>query len=210
MIRYLAAAILLATGTPGFAHRLDEYLQATILSVEKHRVTAELRLTPGVAVFPAVLASIDADGDGAISGAEQVAYAERVVHDLSLTQDGQPLHLRLRSVKFANPEELKEGLGEIQLEIDADLPAGGGSRRLVFQNHHQSGIAAYLVNTLAPRDPDIRFTAQERSWDQSVYRLGYEQAGSVSRRWWAGAATLLLLARVAWARRARRGIQAGC
>src|ERR1041384_2448101 len=103
-----AGAILLSAGTPGYGHRLDEYLQATMFSVEKDRVGAQVRLTPGVAVFPAVLAVIDADADGIISDAERRAYAERVLRDLSLTIDGERLRLRLVSIKFAQIGEMKE------------------------------------------------------------------------------------------------------
>ena len=35
---------------PAFAHRLDEYLQATTVSLDKEHVGLELRLTPGAAV----------------------------------------------------------------------------------------------------------------------------------------------------------------
>lgn len=98
----LAGAILLSFGTPTFAHRLDEYLRATTLSIEKDRVQAQISLTPGVAVFPIVLAKIDTDADGVISQAEQHAYAERVLRDLSLTIDGDRLRLRLVSSRFAN------------------------------------------------------------------------------------------------------------
>jgi hypothetical protein len=210
-----AGAILLSAGTPSFAHRLDEYLQATMLRVEKDFVGAEIRLTPGVAVFPVVLASIDADADGLISDAEQSAYAERVLRDLSLTIDGDPVRLRLVSSKFAKIEEMKEGLGEIQLEFRADLPPGGPNRRLVFKNHHRSGMAAYLINSLVPRDLDIRLTAQNRNEDQSVYQLDYVQAvvpsNPLSFGWWSGdrlwtgAAALLLLARLVWLWRAGSG-----
>src|SRR5262245_48902334 len=151
-----AGILLLSLGTPGLAHRLDEYLQATLLSVEKDCVLAQIRLTPGVAVFPAVLARIDADGDGRISSAEQSAYAERVLRDLSLGIDSGSLRLRLVSSRCADTEELKAGLGEIQLEVRADLPRGGPNRRLVFENHHQPAMAAYLVNALVPGDPGIR------------------------------------------------------
>jgi hypothetical protein len=170
-------AILLLVGTPASAHRLDEYLQATILSVEKDRVQAQIRLTPGVAVFRKVLANIDTDADGVISEAEQRAYAERVLGDLSLTIDGDRLRLRLVSSKFAKIEEMKEGRGVIELEFNADVPSGGPDRRLIFENHHQSRIAAYLVNCLVPRDPDIRVTAQNRNHRQSFYQLDYVQAG---------------------------------
>ena len=199
-----AGAMLLLVGTPASAHRLDEYLQATTISVEKDRVQAQIRLTPGVAVFPMVLTNIDTDADGVISEAEQLAYAERVLGDLSLTIDGDRLRLRLVSLKFAQIEEMKEGLGEIQLEFDADVASGGPKRSLTFENQHQSRIAAYLVNCLVPRDPGIRITAQNRNYQQTFYQLDYVQAdvrsGPQSSAWWSssrgwlGAAALLLLA----------------
>jgi len=209
-----AGAILLLVGTPASAHRLDEYLQATTISLEKDRVQAQIRLTPGVAVFPIVLANIDTDADGVISEAEQRAYAERVLGDLSLTIDGDRLRLQLVSLKFAKIEEMKEGLGEIQLEFDADVPGGGPNRSLTFENQHQSRIAAYLVNCLVPRDPDIRITAQNRNYQQSFYQLDYMQAdvrsGPRSSAWWSsssgwlGVAALLLLAGLGFVwRRAR-------
>lgn len=203
-----AAAIFLSAGTPGLAHRLDEYLQATLFSIEKDRVGAQIRLTPGVAVFPVVLASIDADADGRITDAERSAYAERLLRDLSLTINGDPLPLRLVSANFAKIEEMKEGRGEIQLEVRANVPSGGPNRRLIFKNHHQNVIGAYLVNSLVPGDPGIRLTAQNRNVDQSVYQLDYVQAGVPSRplffAWWSGdrlltgVAALLILARFAW------------
>lgn len=207
-----AGAILLLAGTTASAHRLDEYLQATTISVERDRVQAQVRLTPGVAVFPMVLADIDTNADGVISEAEQRAYAERVLGDLSLTIDGDRLQLRLVSLKFAKIEEMKEGGGEIQLEFDADVSSGGPNRRLIFENRHQSRIAAYLVNCLVPRDPDIRITAQNRNYQQSFYQLDYIQADvrSGSSAWWSssrrwlGATVLLLFAGVAFVwRRAR-------
>lgn len=210
----VAGAILLLAGTPGFAHRLDEYLQATMLWVEKDRVGGQIHLTPGVAVFPVVLASIDADADGRISDAEQQVYAERMLCDLSLTVDGDGLPLRLVSAKFATTEEMKEGRGEIQLEFRADPRPGSRNRRLVFKNHHLSGIAAYLVNVLVSRDLDIRLTEQNRNEDQSVYQLDYTQAGVASNPLslgsragdplWISAAGLLFLVRLAWLWRTRR------
>ena len=67
--------------------------------------------------------------------------------------------------------------GQIQIEFQADLPSGGPNRRLTFENRHQSGIAAYQVNCLVPRDPDIRIVAQRRNDSQSIYQLDYVQAG---------------------------------
>jgi hypothetical protein len=199
-----AGAILLAAGTPAFAHRLDEYLQATTILVGKDRVQVQIRLTPGVAVFPFVFASIDTNADGVITDAEIRAYAERVLRDLSLTVDGDRLRLRLVSSKAARVEEMKEGRGDIQLEVDADVPRGGQGRRLVFENHHEARIAAYLVNGLVPTDSDISIRAQDRNYEQSFYQLDYEEidrSDALARaRWpaaggWLGAGALVLLAR---------------
>lgn len=182
----IAAAFLWAA--PAFAHRLDEYLQATTLNVEKGRVEVEMHLTPGVQVFPAVFAAIDTNRDGILSEAEKQAYARQVLRDLSLTLDGSGLQLRLVSSTFAKPDDMKEGLGDIILVYDADVSPGGVPRKLVFQNHHQSRISVYLVNCLLPRDPDIHITAQNRNYDQSFYQVDYNQARpaavpSVSASW---------------------------
>ena len=212
-----AAAIFIVCGPPASAHRLDEYLQATIISVEKDRVQAQIHLTPGVAVFPIVFANIDTDGDGVISEAEQQVYAGRVLRDLSLTIDGDRLPLRLLSLRFAKTEDMKEGRGEIQLDFTAHVPRSGVNRRLIFENHHQSRIGAYLVNCLVPRDPDIHVTGQDRDYQQSFYRLDYVQtgvhSGPLSFSWWSGGRgwlgviTLFLCARLAWLLRRHAGLR---
>jgi HupE / UreJ protein len=184
----VVAAILLCLGGVASAHRLDEYLQATIISVEKDRVQASMRLIPGVVVSSSVIASIDSNGDGAISETEQRTYAELVLGDLSLTMDGNRLTPKLVSVSFPQIEQMKEGLGEIHIDFTADLPRGGPNRRLVLENHHQSQNAAYLVNCLVPSDHDIRIVGQTRNQQQSFYELDYVQAGGASGSplvtWW--------------------------
>jgi hypothetical protein len=184
------AVMVVSLGMPASAHRVDEYLQATLISVEKDHVEVFMRLTPGIAVSSLVLASIDTDADGVISQTEKRAYAERVLADLSLTVDGHRLTPRLVSVDFPEVAEMKEGLGEIRIAFTAALPGGGRDRRLVFENHHQRPIAAYLVNCLTPRDRNIRVTAQNRNEDQSFYQLDYLQAGERSEppylKWWSG------------------------
>src|SRR5271167_32520 len=176
-----AVAIFLSLGAGAFAHRLDEYLQATIITVEKDRVEVLMRLIPGVAVSSIVLASIDTNGDGVLSEVEQRTYVERVPHDQSITVDGKNAIPTLVSLKFPAIEEIKEGLGEIQIEFTLDLADGGPQRRIVFENHHQNQISAYLVNCLVPRDPNIRILTQNRNESQSFYQLNYEQPGGGSQ-----------------------------
>jgi hypothetical protein len=171
------AAIVLLLGARATAHRLDEYLQAALVSVEKDRVEVSLRLVPGVAVSAAVLASIDSNGDGNLSETEKRAYAERVLGDLSLSVDGTPLKPKLVAMNFSPAEQMREGLGEIHVDFTADLPSGGRERKLVLKNHHQTQMAAYLVNCLVPSDPEIQIVAQKRNERQSFYELDYVQSG---------------------------------
>ncbi len=210
----LAAPLLVVAAMPVNAHRLDEYLQGTIISVEKNRLQAQMTLTPGVSVSPFLIASIDTDADGVISEKEQRAYAGRVLHDVSISIDGYGLTPQLLSLRFPIMSEMKEGRGEIHLEFSAELPRGGRNRNLLtFENHHQSMIAAYQVNCLVPHDPDIRIAAQHRNYSQSLYQLEYVQSGARSgltsmALWsgevgWLGIVALLLTTRIAFLRRAR-------
>ncbi|HEV7836725.1 MAG TPA: HupE/UreJ family protein [Gemmatimonadaceae bacterium] len=173
-------AALLFVAEPAFAHRLDEYLQATLISVDKDRIHLEMRLAPGVAVLPTVLSVIDTDADGVLSDAEQRAYAENVLRDISLTIDGRRVSPHLVAWSYSTIDMLKDGMGDIRIELEANAPRAGGDRRLTFENHHQPEISAYLVNAEAPTDPDIQVVAQTRNYLQSFYRLDYLQAGSAA------------------------------
>ena len=93
-VAVVAACVLLAC-TPAWAHRIDEYLQATILSLASNRASASMRLIPGVMVAPSVIATIDTDHDGAFSDAEKQAYAHRVLRDRAITIDGKQRRLNL-------------------------------------------------------------------------------------------------------------------
>lgn len=177
----IAAGLLLLTPLSTAAHRLDEYLEATILSLDAAGVDGSMRLVPGVAVSSSVIASIDGNGDGILSETEQQAYAERVLSDLSLSVDGHALSLRLVSEDFPSIEEMKQGVGEIHINFMAASPGGGANRRLVFENHHRSEMAVYLVNSLVPRDTHIQITGQTRNDTQSFYQLDFVQAENAGR-----------------------------
>ncbi len=168
------ALLLLAFATPADAHQLDEYVQASKISIARDLVRVELRLTPGVKVLSRVMSVIDTNGDGIISAGEQRAYAERVRGDLSLAVDGKPLALRLVTLAFPDVADMKEGLGEIRMDFEAAVPAGGADRRLTFENRHLRDVAVYLANALVPQDSAIHIGSQRRSYEQSSFTLEYE------------------------------------
>ena len=80
----LSALLVLSAIGPVSAHRLDEYLQATLIGVTPHGIEVELQLTPGIAILPGLMTVIDQDRDGRISQAEARAYAARVLRDVEL------------------------------------------------------------------------------------------------------------------------------
>jgi hypothetical protein len=175
---------IFAINAPADAHRLDEYLQATLISIETGRIDALMRLTPGVAISSNVIAAIDTDTDGSISTAEQRAYAQRVLRELTVEIDDEFLSLTLDAVEFpALDAEMREGLGEIQIRFSTQLPPGGTRRTLEFKNYHQPHIGVYLVNCLVPRNRDVHIVAQHRNEQQSVYEVEYVQSfGKTARR----------------------------
>jgi hypothetical protein len=175
------AAFFMAAVTPVAAHRLDEYLQATFVAVEKDRARLDMYLTPGANVLPSVLADIDTDADGVISETEQRTYAVRVLVDLSITLNDTRLSPRFISVEFPALAQMKEGLGEIHLEFTVDLPRSGTNRSLRLANRHHSQIAVYQVNSLVSRDPDIRIGSLRRDSTQSIFELEYTQVDRSAR-----------------------------
>jgi hypothetical protein len=93
-------AVVLFLGKTASAHRIDEYLRATLLSVEANRVQASMRLIPGMLVSSSVIAAIDSNGDEVFSEGEERAYAQRVLGDLSITIDGQNIRPQLIAWRF--------------------------------------------------------------------------------------------------------------
>ena len=187
--------VLLLCSMPAWAHRLDEYLQATILSLQSNQVHASMRLIPGIMVAPSVIAMIDANQDGVFSENEKRAYASRVLGDLSLSIGGQALKPQLDSWNIPAPSQLRDGLGEIHLEYHVDLPSSAvANRTLVLANRHLNDSSVYLMNVEVPQDRTLRIVDQKRNPRQSVYELDYQQTSSAGRSgsgpgiraWWSG------------------------
>lgn len=156
------------------AHRLDEYLQATMVSIEPDAIRLQINLTPGVAVADQVLALIDRNHDGAISETEEVAYAESLKSDLVVKLDQRKIELHLDASSFPSPAELRSGEGIIRLDFSA--PAGpftAGSHGVTFENRHLPKRSVYLVNAALPRYGSVQIIRQERNDDQSVGEIEF-------------------------------------
>ena len=165
---------LLAVPSAVFAHRDDQYLQATLVTIEPSSVRLQINLTPVVAVAERVIALIDRDGDGAISTNEAAAYAESLKRDLLLRVDGRKLELKLTASEFVAPEELRTGSGIIQIEFSATPGLlAAGAHRLTLENRHLTTMSVYLINAVRPRGGSIQITRQKRNDNQSTGEIEF-------------------------------------
>jgi polyphosphate kinase len=172
--RLLPLLAVLAFPSDGFSHRLDEYLQATLVAIEPDHIRLQINLTPGVDVAQQVLGKIDRDKDSAISKSEAASYAELLRRDLTLRLDGRKLKLKLTASQFPPPVELRTGLGIIQLEFSVKLgPLATGAHKLVLENRHLPSLSVYLLNAAQPKAPTIRITGQKRTDNQHAGEIEF-------------------------------------
>ena len=181
-VRARRLLLLVGLAIPGFgfprsseAHRLDEYLQATRISIELERISVEMSLTPGAAVADKVFADIDQDRSGTVSTAEAAAYARLVISSLTLSVDGRSWALTLDGFSFPQLADMRNGEGIIRLRASAKIQQSSiGPHRLSFANTYRSDIGVYLINALIPSDGRIRITGQSRDTLQNEFRMDYK------------------------------------
>jgi hydrogenase/urease accessory protein HupE len=158
------------------AHRLNEYLQATTISIVKDSVRMHLRLTAGTDIAPRIIKLIDTNSDGIFSAAEQKAYIKLVLHSERLFIDEQQVSLQQSAWSFPSATDMKNGTGEIELFVAGPIPQSTSGHHLVLVNEHEKHVAVYLVNCLLPEDNRIQVKEQTRNTDQSVYTLDFSSA----------------------------------
>jgi len=205
LVWFAVLSACLTTLPPADAHRLDELLQATRLSVDTERVDLEIDLTPGISLASEVFASIDTNRDGEISHAEGELYARQVLRSVDLSVDGRHLPVALVDSSFPPFRDMSLGEGTIRLRATANVPAtGAGRHQLSFSNTHRSRQSVYLVNALVPANPRIQLADQRRDRKQHQLTLDYTVAADApSARTFALIAGLLLAGRWFLQRRLR-------
>lgn len=173
----LALGACLAILPPAGAHRLDEYLQATRLSIDLNRIDVEMDLTAGQAMASQVFSWIDTNRDGGISQAEGDAYARQVLNSVTLLADGKPVPLALTEAHFPELREMNQGTGVIRLRAAGRMPAAGAGRHQVsFRNNYRPESSVYLVNALVPANPRIQIADQQRDHAQHSLLMSYTVA----------------------------------
>jgi hypothetical protein len=174
------AALVVAAAALPTAHRLDEYLQAARVSLAHTRVELEIDLSPGASVADGIISLIDRDDDNRISTPEAEHYGRDVLADVVLELDGRAVALTLDRVEVPSLEEMRHGLGSIQVRASGAVePRMGFRRELHIQNNHHPESSVYLVNALMPSDPGITVVAQTRDATQRDARVEF----SVRPQW---------------------------
>jgi len=179
MRRLLITFVLLGIGlgrpVPAGAHRLDEYLQATRLSIDIDRVSLEIDLTPGVSVASRVFGWMDTNRDGEISTTETEAYARQILSAVVLSVDGRAVPVTFVDSRFPDARDMTAGVGTIRLRAASKIPpASAGRHQLAYVNDYRPDMGVYLVNALVPADPHIRITDQRRDPAQHRLTLDYD------------------------------------
>jgi len=187
-------AVLFLCPSVSAAHRLDEYLQATRIAVDRDRIALEIDLTPGATIAPAIVALIDRSDDGRITPSEAEAYGTRVLTELVLLLDGRQLPLTLNAVDIPPVGDMREGMGSIRIKASAIVinAARTGRHLLYYRNDHAPNAAVYLVNALMPDAAAISIGKQRRDERQREFRVEYDVTGRHLAVTWALAAVLML------------------
>jgi hypothetical protein len=199
----VSALLVLSVVGPASAHRLDEYLQATLIGVTRNGIEVEIQLTPGVAVLPGLMTVVDQDGDGRISPAEERAYVDRVVREVELRVDGVPAPLSLIESSFPTLGAMREGLGTIRIKMHTRRTG----HELRFENRHLPQVSVFLVNCLAAPSDGLVVRRQVRDEAQKSIQFEYSfiagetpgprAAGIAPGLLWPVAIGMLLVARLA-------------
>lgn len=148
---------------------MDEYLQATLVTIDPGAIRLNINLTPGADVAEPVLEAIDLDRDNAISPTEAAAYTELLKRDQSVRLDDHTLELKLTASHLPDPATLRGGSGIIQLELSAVVPRSlaAGTHRLTLENRHGPTASTYLINAARPSSNSVQIIRQIRNKNQS-------------------------------------------
>lgn len=156
------------------AHRLDEYLQATLVTIEPEGLRLHINMTPGVTVAGEVITVIDGNKDGVISTNEGVAYAEALKRDLIVRLDDRLVTLQLVKWHLPALSELRAGEGVIQVEFSATTGTmTAGAHRVAVENRHLSKLSVYLLNAALPKNEAVQITKQKRNKNQSAGEIEF-------------------------------------
>jgi len=195
MMRRVLVFLLLTLVLPwrADAHRLDELLQATRISVDASSIQIELALSPGVDVADGFIQSIDLNHDGTLDDGEVRDFGRHVAGALTLSVDRHALPLSVAQWQVEPIDALRQGIGTIRLVARAEAGVASGRHVLMFGNQFQPAGSVYLVNALTPADSHIHFGQPQRDAQQRTFTIDYVRNASWSAVVWPAVAAALIV-----------------
>ena len=166
---------LLALPSAVSRHRLDEYLQATLVAIEPGDIRLQINLTPGVDVAEQVLALIDRDRDGVISTNEAAAYAEVLKRDLTASRwIGRKVRIETHRVSIPRARRTPHRLGNHSDGILRDARSARGRSAQAHPREPASPpMSVYLFNAAQPKSGTVQITRQKRNDNQSTGEIDF-------------------------------------
>jgi len=156
------------------AHPLDEFYQSTFITLFPNRITMQVELYTGALIAPQILLMIDKNQDDEISQAEEEAYVNLFLKDVTFEIDGARTPLTAANLEFPTPLDLKAGVGVIRFRLYTDLPPDHrGDHQFFYYNQHQPDISVYMVNALRDAENWVDIKNQDRDIFQASLRLDY-------------------------------------
>jgi hypothetical protein len=170
----LSFAILAWTATAR-AHRLDELLQATQISITRDLVRIDVYLTPGASLASDIIHRVDPNHDGVVDGDEAARYGRAVVQALRVDVDGVRKPVTLAGVEFPPLEDIDQGVGTISVRSNVAVEGRADEQhRLLFENSFEPDRSVYLVNVLRSETSEVLVGSQTRDLRQQSMRVSYE------------------------------------
>ena len=134
-------------------------------------------------------------------------HAARVLREIRVELDGQPLTLALTDSRAPAADAILRGEGVIRLQLTAAVPpVAAGPHQLFYRNGHRSDVGAYLANALVPASDRVAVLAQRRDVAQQELVIEYRlrDGASIHVPSWliaVGGVTAAVLAGGLWRRR---------
>ncbi|KUL28758.1 hypothetical protein ADL15_30900 [Actinoplanes awajinensis subsp. mycoplanecinus] len=161
--------LLLLPVSPAWAHPLDVSRQTSYVTVAPDAVTVEVDLAAGVLVAADFIADLDRDHNKLFSTDEGLAYARRVVAELSLRVDDTPVPLALTDVELPTYLQSQAGYGVLHLTATGPLIPAAGDHTLFYRDDFTPAKPQYQVAVLAPKQAPV--TIGEQRHDEAQQQV---------------------------------------
>lgn len=168
----LIALVFLGCAKPAAAHPADELLQHLQLDLAPERIDLTIAIGGGVLAKQSLIAKLDANGDGIVSGDEITTWTQGFVQRLSVTLDGRPLVLDPAKAIVTVPDLEDFAIGLQPIEVAFQLPAAAQPdipQMLIVTNHFQALKSAYTFDVSTSDGVGI----VSQGWPSKEIRLVY-------------------------------------